>query len=78
MLASAYTGVAAQWLALISAKRSMGSKQSVGALSIEYGIGYRTALNPTQLSISIIYYNLHIYQALSAEKKRKAMKKAIL
>lgn len=76
MLASAYTGVAAQWLALISAKRSMGSKQSAGALSIEYGIGYTTALNPTQLSI--IYYNLHIYQALYAEKKRKAMKKAIL
>lgn len=56
----------------------MGSKQSAGALSIEYGIGYTTALNPTQLSIIIIYYNLHIYQALSAEKKCKAMKKAIL
>lgn len=78
MLASAYIGVAAQWLAIISAKRSMGSKQSARALSIEYGIGYTTALNPTQLCISIIYYNLHIYQALSTEKKRKAMKKAIL
>lgn len=76
VLSSAYTGVAAQWLASYKCKAVNGIQAK--CRGIINWVWNSTALNPTQLSIIIIYYNLHIYQALSAEKKRKAMKKAIL